>query len=193
MATFNGKQNALNQTQLNAVNSGITASLVSTFNNKQNALNTSQLAAVNSGITQALVSIFDQKPTLDIIYPVGSIYMSVNSTNPSTLFGGTWEQIKDRFLLSCGNTYANGSTGGEATHTLTVDEIPSHKHAFAVNQPDMGGDIVYNGPAYVNSIGVNNPAYSNGGYLPNVGRTGGDQPHNNMPPYLAVYMWKRTA
>ena len=193
MATFNGKQAALNETQMNAVNSGITTSLVTTFKNKQNALNTSQLAAVNSGITQSLVSKFDQKPTLDMIYPVGSIYMSVNSTNPSTLFGGTWEQIKDRFLLSAGDNYANGATGGEATHTLTVSEMPSHKHAFAVNQPEMEGDIVYNGPAYVNNIAVNNPAYSNGNYLPNVGLTGGGQPHNNMPPYLAVYMWKRTA
>lgn len=190
---FNGKQTALNQTQMNAVNSGITADLVSTFNNKQNKLNTSQLEAVNSGITQSLVSTFNKKPTLDMIYPVGSIYMSVNSTNPSTLFGGTWEQIKDRFLLSCGNTYANGATGGEATHTLTINEMPTHKHEFAVNQPDMEGDVVFNGPAYVNSMVANNPAYSNGNYLPYVGLNGGDQPHNNMPPYLAVYMWKRTA
>ena len=65
---------------------------------------------------------------LDNIYPVGSIYMSVNSTNPGTLFGGTWAQIQDRFLLACGSTYANGATGGEATHTLTENEMPTHKH-----------------------------------------------------------------
>ena len=119
--------------------------------------------------------------------------MSVNSTNPSTLFGGTWEQIKDRFLLSCGDTYSNGATGGEATHTLTISELPAHKHAYTVNQPEMGGNTVYSGPAYVNDIVVSNPAYTNGEYLPYVGLTGSDQPHNNMPPYLAVYMWKRTA
>ena len=54
--------------------------------------------------------------TIDDIYPVGSIYMSVNNTSPSTLFGGTWEQIKDTFLLSAGNTYTAGNTGGSATH-----------------------------------------------------------------------------
>lgn len=73
------------------------------------------------------------------IYPVGSIYMSVNNVNPSTVFGGTWEQIKDKFLLACGDTYNNGATGGSATHTpsgtvgnhtLTAAEIPSHTHTY---------------------------------------------------------------
>ena len=190
---FSNKQTALNQTQMNAVNSGITADLVSTFSNKQNALNTSQLAAVNSGITQSLVSQFSQKPTLLDVYPVGSIYMSVNEVNPSTLFGGTWERIKDRFLLASGDTYSNGATGGEATHTLTISELPAHKHAYTVNQPEMGGNTVYSGPAYVNDIVVSNPAYTNGEYLPYVGLTGSDQPHNNMPPYISVNIWKRTA
>ena len=67
------------------------------------------------------------------LYPVGSIYLSVNSTNPATLFGGTWEQIKDRFLLSCGDTYANGAAGGEANHTLTVAEMPAHNHSASTN------------------------------------------------------------
>ena len=58
---------------------------------------------------------------LDKIHPVGSIYISENSTSPATLFGGTWERVKDRFLLAAGDTYSAGSTGGSATHTLTVD------------------------------------------------------------------------
>lgn len=61
-------------------------------------------------------------------YPIGSIYLSVNNTNPETIFGGKWEQIKDKFLLACGSTYSNGSTGGEATHKLTTNEIPAHSH-----------------------------------------------------------------
>ena len=61
-------------------------------------------------------------------YPVGSIYMSVNSTSPATLFGGTWEQIQDVFLLAAGSTYTAGDTGGSASHTLIVDELPSHVH-----------------------------------------------------------------
>lgn len=73
------------------------------------------------------------------IYPIGSIYMSVNDTNPSLVFGGTWQQIKDRFLLASGDTYDNGQTGGSATHTpsgtvgahsLTTNEIPAHTHGY---------------------------------------------------------------
>ena len=62
---------------------------------------------------------------LDKTYPVGSIYMSVNSTSPADLFGGTWEQIKDTFLLAAGDTYSAGSTGGETEGWLTIDEIPN--------------------------------------------------------------------
>lgn len=66
---------------------------------------------------------------IDLIYPVGSIYMSVNSANPSTLFQGTtWEEVQGRFLLGHSSTYKAGATGGEATHTLTTAEIPSHVH-----------------------------------------------------------------
>lgn len=72
---------------------------------------------------------------LDIFYPVGSIYTSTKSTSPATLFGGTWVQIKDTFLLTAGDNYIAGSQGGSATHThttsghtLTVAEIPAHTH-----------------------------------------------------------------
>ena len=65
---------------------------------------------------------------LDKLYPVGCIYQSAKATSPAELFGGTWEQIKDRFILAAGDTYAAGSTGGEATHTLTVNEMPRHNH-----------------------------------------------------------------
>lgn len=122
---------------------------------------------------------------LNVVYPVGSIYMSVNSTSPATLFGGTWERIQDRFLLAAGSTYVAGNTGGEATHTLTVGEIPSHNHPYA-----------YNGQ--LSNIGteafrlVANDRTNNYTGTPN-GYTGGGQAHNNMPPYLTVYMWKRTA
>ena len=70
------------------------------------------------------------KINVDFIYPIGSIYMSVNSTNPGTLFGGTWSQLKDRFLLGAGNTYTNGNTGGAATVTLTVNRMPKHSHTI---------------------------------------------------------------
>lgn len=125
------------------------------------------------------------------LYPVGSIYMSVNSTNPSNYFGGTWEQIKDRFLLACGSTYSNGSTGGEASHILTVDEMPAHNHTFS--QRILAWDAYW-------PYGVTNASYDAGniqwqGYNKDASmmNTGGGKAHNNMPPYLAVYIWKRVA
>lgn len=126
------------------------------------------------------------KLSADLIYPVGSIYMSVNSTNPSTLFGGTWEQIKDKFLLSCGDTYANGSTGGEATHTLTVDEMPNHTHTLRVAK-DSDSDGYDYGTTVANKWWKEDSTPRS-----KTGDTGGGKSHNNMPPYLAVYAWKRT-
>ena len=126
------------------------------------------------------------------LYPVGSIYMSVNSTNPSNYFGGTWEQIKDTFLLACGDTYVNGTTGGEATHKLTIEEMPSHNHSY--NQWLFNGGSasgVHYGYGWQANTGMMfNDMPSEWG---NIGNTGGNQPHNNMPPYLAVYVWKRVA
>ena len=121
------------------------------------------------------------------MYPVGSIYISVSSTNPSELFGGTWERLKDRFLLAAGDTYAAGSTGGEATHVLTVDEMPEHRHT--ANTYNATGGSAW-------TLMDNNRAAKNGfrdGKDGLIGYTGGNQPHNNMPPYLAVYMWVRIA
>lgn len=132
------------------------------------------------------------------LYPVGSIYLSVNNTNPSTFIGGTWERIKDRFLLAAGDSYAAGSTGGEATHTLSVNEMPWHTHIQSVQAANLGtaktvikgteGKGQYDGTSLVHQDDwlINANALET---LPN----GNSQPHNNMPPYLAVYMWVRTA
>lgn len=137
---------------------------------------------------------------VDIIYPVGSIYMSVNATNPSSFLGGTWTQIKDTFLLACGDTYANGATGGEAEHTLTVDEMPSHDH-FQQYQSDtsyVGVHVKnYNSGGSIQGVQPANGTRRNNIMAPEVRvstvATGGGQAHNNLPPYLAVYMWQRTA
>lgn len=132
--------------------------------------------------------------TFDDVYPVGSIYLSVNNVNPSTLFGGTWEQIKDKFLLAAGNTYSNGDTGGEATHTLTVNEIPSHNHYVGNSENGKFWFVGKPGPiAPESSQGI--PNISSNGRVTTfeTDYKGGGQPHNNMPPYLAVTIWKRTA
>lgn len=128
--------------------------------------------------------------SLEDVYPVGAIYMSAAATNPGTLFGfGTWEQIKDVFLLAAGDTYAAGATGGEATHQLSVDEMPYHQHQL-VNGNSAGYD--YSG--WTNSSVVLHDAGAIGwAGNANTSFVGGSVAHNNMPPYLAVYVWKRTA
>ena len=129
-------------------------------------------------------SALNTKDIIDIVYPVGSIYMSVNDTDPSLLFHGTWERIKDRFLLASGDTYAAGSTGGEAQHTLTVSEMPSHTHAW--KGKDTGS---FESGGTTHRFPIEGIDQWDAPIMP----TGGSQPHNNMPPYLTVYMWKRIA
>lgn len=127
------------------------------------------------------------------IYPVGSIYMSVKSTSPASLFGGTWEQLKDRFLLGAGSTYANGATGGASTVTLTLSQIPAHTHNLVVASDYNDGSYSTNqlqpGKKVVEGADKNQN-YANDNAIKNAGGSGS---HNNMPPYLVVYMWKRTA
>lgn len=129
----------------------------------------------------------DVSTVLDKVYPVGSIYMSVNSTNPKTLFGGTWVQIKDRFLLAAGTTHKAGATGGEAAHTLTESEMPSHNHA--VYFPNDGA-ADHSAPGNYPDGPSDSTYYAVGSYTSSAGGGGA---HNNMPPYLSVYVWKRTA
>lgn len=119
-------------------------------------------------------------------HPVGSIYQSTEATSPATLFGGTWQAIEGRFLLAAGGGYAAGSTGGEAAHTLTADEMPCHSHAYD-RQPY--------GYAEIQDIGqVLAEKQSTAAYVTGATKeAGGGQSHNNLPPYLVVYAWKRTA
>ena len=124
----------------------------------------------------------------DINYPVGYIWMSAVDTDPGTIVGGTWTRIQDTFLLAAGTTYTAGDTGGEATHTLTIDEMPSHSHTYwdsprTYNERDTSQNAIICVNDHESSNGIN---YS-------VDASGGSQAHNNMPPYLTVYMWQRTA
>ena len=120
------------------------------------------------------------------IYPVGSIYMSVSEISPATLFGGEWEQLKDRFLLGAGDTYAAGDEDGEAEHTLTIEEMPAHTHSsnsVRVTEKSSGSAAMRNANLSDLASDVSKPEVTS---------AGGGKAHNNMPPYLAVYMWKRT-
>lgn len=127
----------------------------------------------------------DTETIIDTIYPYGSIYITLNQTSPSKLFPGTyWKQIKNRFLLSASSTYSAASVGGEATHTLTKNEIPDHRHTIWF--PNSGGE---------QSAAIGYPKTgSNKTYYAEASKTagaGGGAAHNNMPPYLVVYMWER--
>ena len=155
---------------------------------------------------------------VDAIYPIGSIYMSVNATDPKLLFGGTWVQLQDRFLLGAGTTYSNGAMGGSKDAVAV-----SHNHTITQN---VGGTIGYGGWGTIYGSGYTSAPgevsgnismeenYNNGignwagggdkqrgrnvyarFRIPDVaiasaGESGADK---NMPPYLVVYMWKRTA
>ena len=140
-------------------------------------------------------------------YPVGAIYISTVSTSPASLFGGTWEQLKDRFLLGAGDTYSAGSTGGEISHTLTINEMPVHYHSLGHTGDHLSFSVTWgniNASVEVPSATAvsHTPGQALTGGNPLVvfqsedfvtANSGGGWAHNNMPPYLAVYMWKRVA
>ena len=116
------------------------------------------------------------------------MYCSSASTNPNSFIGGTWTQIKDKFILAAGDQYTAGSTGGEATHTLTVSEMPSHRHWMWQNPTAGRGAGNYDGKGYVAQVSVTTA----GGYA-YTNYEGGGNAHNNMPPYVVYYCFERTA
>ena len=128
---------------------------------------------------------------LNLIYPIGSIYMSVYSTSPAAFIGGSWTRLEDRFLIGASTKYTNGSKGGEATHTLTVNEMPSHEHPLTFD--DANQSVLGLAPGTASGVYPNGGVSEGRAWTFGVRSAGGNQPHNNMPPYLAVYMWKRTA
>ena len=128
------------------------------------------------------------KKVLDRIQPVGSLYFSTNSTSPASLFGGTWERYaQGRVMVSASDTdtdFTVGKTGGEKTHTLTVDELASHSHDISVAE---GTNSAYDGKV---KAGRRNDSFVN---IAHTKSAGGNRPHNNLQPYVAVYIWRRTA
>lgn len=153
------------------------------------------------------------------LYPVGAVYISVNSTSPASLFGGTWIQIEDTFLLASGSNYTAGNTGGNATHyhetaavALTIAQMPHHGHGVGIKQTS-GNYLPYNNTALLsfrNQSEIYTPAingvltdmspdlYTYNNFIESTG-SGAAHSHGNttstssLPPYLAVYMWKRVS
>ena len=125
-------------------------------------------------------------------WPIGSIYMSVNSTSPANLFGGTWERISETFLFAASSSYPAGSTGGEFAHKLTQSELPNYSLSVANGSNVIRSRTGSFADAYVQT-------QSSGWGIPNwesktvtVASGGSGAAHNNMPPYLSVWIWKRT-
>lgn len=158
----------------------------------------------------------------DLVYPVGSIYMSVSPASPATLFGGTWAKLEGRMLIGASSSYPLGSTGGSASHTpvgtvaghvLTVGEMPSHRHAVRSATWAKAGwqgtspgaymtldPVSYFGSGYAGTWqNADNVQGSSTPFLANAGGGGSHNhgfqgsPTNTMPPYLSVHMWQRTA
>lgn len=130
--------------------------------------------------------------SIDDVYPIGSIYMSANNVDPSTLFGGTWQRIEDKFLLAKGSTYSTlEDTGGSADaivveHTHTQNQ---HRHELTGSKTGGMSSGDYLRVGYGSTKASNYTEYS----TPTINATGEDGTGKNMPPYFVVNIWKRTA
>lgn len=129
---------------------------------------------------------------LDIIYPVGSVYLSWNSTDPKNLFGGTWTRLSGGFLYGCVSSVGTGNGTGTATnsHTLTIDQMPSHKHKINANWAKDKGSAGWGATIANYSTGyIFEPAH----LYDEMKETGGGKGHSHNIPYIAVFAWRRTA
>ncbi len=137
------------------------------------------------------LSLLQKNRLMDKVWPVGSIYMSLDAIDPSVRFGGVWERIENAFLLAAGDRHPAGESGGAETVTLTQAQMPKHTHVHNdyiqgyVNTNYRDGIDTYASPTQ-ELAGGDRQALQGG-----TSSAGGDQPHNNMPPYLAVNVWKR--
>jgi len=146
-------------------------------------------------LSSKISSIDTEKTTIEFVretlYPIGTIVTLGVATNPATLYGfGTWTQIKDMMILGVGDTYALNATGGAATHTLTVGEMPSHGHSVSSG---AGQELTTSISTVTGKAGVNPNTGSNTYTTFKANDNGGGVAHNNMPPYKAKYIWERTA
>lgn len=143
---------------------------------------TSENLVKNKAIFEAIRKSVDEAKLL--AHPIGSLYWSENPTDPAELFGGTWERVKDKFILAAGDEFSSGDSGGEAEVTLTVETMPNHSHVLAWDNegaasPSSGSGVLMK------------PQGSDTLYAYQSGYAGEGKPHNNMPPYEVYYCFKR--
>lgn len=124
---------------------------------------------------------------VDLVYPIGSIYMTTSTVSPAVLFGGTWERIKGRCIVGVDENDTDfntvSKTGGEKAHTLTVDEMPSHNHQLpGYGYQSQSSNLYYKFTRVAEEWGFTSTA-----------NRGGSQAHNNLQPYYTAFIWRRTA
>lgn len=153
-----------------------------TINNVAKAVNADKIKTSTNAYTTI------QQVLLDMVYPVGSIYMSVNNVSPATFLGGSWERYSKGTVLvgidENDSDFAYDAHGGEKTHKLTISEMPSHTHTVTARE------LSTNTPVGI----VAGTRAAEGGDRDNI-RTSGEGSgvaHNNLQPYITCYMWKRT-
>lgn len=136
-----------------------------------------------------------KKDILDKAHPVGSYYWSSEPTNPSGLFGGTWESVENKFIFAAGPGYTVGSTGGAEEVELEIANMPKHRHTLLL-QSDSGTNEQYIKVGKYDGI-AKGEAMKYGWEGWEGGTTslaeGESIPHENMPPYIVAYCWHRTA
>ena len=150
---------------------------------------------------------------IDKVYPIGSVYISANGANPNAIIGGTWEEFATGRTLVGYNPddddlTETGMTGGEKTHTLTIEEMPTHKHSVSIGdagkhshtvgyrkRQDAYGKGTLDGMHWNTGTAstINTSEVAAHSHTVTVGSTGSGIAHNNMMPYITVRMWKRTA
>ena len=179
--------NNINQLDLKNLTDQISSVLnnISKFNDFENGMK-----QISNNIDQLSNNYYSFKNNIfDEIFPIGSYYISFKDTNPSILFGGKWEQIKDRFIIGASNSYKVNSLGGEASHVLTENEMPKHRHStIDFDYRGMylfGGTNTDTGPA-------EGKGYRSHALDTHTSWTGGNSAHNNIPPYIAAFIWRRT-
>ena len=158
-----------------------------------------------NGERRAWQKIIMKNDLLNMIYPVGSIYMSVNNVNPGTFLGGTWSALQDRFLIGAGSSYGVNATGGSKdavipahSHTGSVASSGAHYHTTLSmkGSGSTSGNVAESYGTYGTTRNIRIPFSGNDGahtHTVTVDSTGSSATNANLPPYLAVYMWKRTA
>ena len=163
-----------------------------------------QLGELSAALSRLFPNGLPAGTLADYICPVGGIYISTLPQSPATLYGGSWERIEDRFLLCAGQTFVPGSVGGEAQTTLEMTHIPAHRHQMSFLPAEgevtevatWSHGLLHSATAALPSDRQSYPYTYGTSYTGGVWdayHNGSTAAHNNMPPYLAVYVWRRTA